>query len=100
VRIPASQAAVELARLSGGLLVGTSANISGMPPACDVSELDKRVAEGVDIVLDGGRCLHCVASTIVKIEDRTIKVLREGAISLNMIKERVAKAGLNVKFVE
>mgnify|MGYP000004366130 CR=1 FL=1 len=100
VRIPASQAAIELARLSGGLLVGTSANISGMPPACDISELDKRVAESVDMVLDGGRCLHCVASTIVKIEDGTIKVLREGAVSLNMIKDRIVKARLNVKLVE
>jgi len=100
VRIPASQVAIELARLSGGLLVGTSANISGMPPACDVSELDKRVAESVDMVLDGGRCLHCVASTIVKIKDGTIKVLREGAVSLNMIRDRIVKARLNVKLVE
>jgi len=100
VRIPASQVAIELARLSGGLLVGTSANVSGMPPACDVSELDKRVAESVDMVLDGGRCLHCVASTIVKIKDGTIKVLREGAVSLNMIRDRIVKARLNVKLVE
>ncbi|MEM2909532.1 MAG: L-threonylcarbamoyladenylate synthase [Nitrososphaerota archaeon] len=97
VRIPASQVAIELARLSGGLLVGTSANVSGMPPACDVSELDKRVAEGVKIVLDGGRCVHCTASTVVKIEGKTVKVLREGVMPLSTIKDRVAKARLDVK---
>lgn len=97
VRVPASQTVIELARLSGGLLVGTSANISGMPPACDVSELDRRIAEGVEVVLDGGRCPHCIASTVVKIEGRTIKVLREGAVSLNAIKDRIAAAKLNVK---
>ncbi len=97
VRVPASQVAIELARLSGGLLIGTSANISGMPPACDISELDKRLVKSVDAVLDGGRCFHCVASTIVKIEGGIVKVLREGAISLNIIKDRIAKARLNVR---
>ncbi|MCS7136093.1 MAG: L-threonylcarbamoyladenylate synthase [Nitrososphaerota archaeon] len=97
VRVPASQTVIELARLSGGLLVGTSANISGMPPACDVSELDRRIAEGVEVVLDGGRCPHCIASTVVKIEGRTIRVLREGAVSLNAIRDRIAAAKLNVK---
>lgn len=97
VRIPANQAAIELARLSGGLIVGTSANVSGMSPAYDISELDKRIAEGVDIVLDGGRCLHCIASTVVKIEGGVVKVLREGVISLNTIRDRITNARLNVK---
>ncbi|MEM2544359.1 MAG: L-threonylcarbamoyladenylate synthase [Nitrososphaerota archaeon] len=99
VRVPASQVAIELARLSGGLIVGTSANISGMSPACDTSELDKHIAEGVEIVLDGGRCLHCIASTVVKIEGGIVKVLREGAISLNAIKDRIVMARLNVKLM-
>ncbi|MEM1531400.1 MAG: L-threonylcarbamoyladenylate synthase, partial [Nitrososphaerota archaeon] len=99
VRVPASQVAIELARLSGGLIVGTSANISGMSPACDTSELDKHIAEGVEIVLDGGKCLHCIASTVVKIEGGIVKVLREGAISLNAIKDRIVMARLNVKLM-
>lgn len=97
VRIPANQTAIELARLSGGVIVGTSANISGSSPACDVLELDKRIAEGVEIVLDGGRCVHCVASTVVTIEGDTVKVLRDGAIPFDTIRDRIAKARLNIK---
>lgn len=97
VRIPASQVAIELARLSGGLLVGTSANVSGEPPAFDVLELDKRIAEGVDMILDGGRCAHRTPSTVVRIDGKSIKVLREGAVSINAIKRRIEDLGLDLK---
>ncbi|MEM2110144.1 MAG: L-threonylcarbamoyladenylate synthase, partial [Candidatus Odinarchaeota archaeon] len=56
VRMPACPAALRLAGLCGGLLIGTSANISGSSRMPDtVSVVVEELGGVVDLILDGGR---------------------------------------------
>ena len=43
----------------------------------------------VDIIIDGGKSVGSIPSTIVRVEDNKINILRQGKISEDEIKERV-----------
>jgi L-threonylcarbamoyladenylate synthase len=80
-RIPDHPAALAIIKAAGGLLRVTSANISGQPPALTVNDALKDLPEGIGLVVDAGPAAGGIASTVVKIIDEEIIILREGAIS-------------------
>ena len=82
VRVPASKLCVSLVRLCGGILTGTSANISGRPACRSAEEAVRQLGEDVDLVLDGGR-LEGTASTVIRVVGEGIEVLREGPVGVN-----------------
>lgn len=82
VRVPASKLCVELIRLCGGLLTGTSANVSGKPACRSAEEAMKEMGAEVDVILDGGR-LEGMASTVVRVLAEGIEVLRKGPVGVN-----------------
>jgi len=100
VRMPNHGLALRIIEACGGVLTGTSANISGNPPARSVNELDSRLERKVDLVIDGGGSTLGIASTVVEIgppeEDRparviapNVRILREGAISADVIRAKL-----------
>lgn len=100
VRMPNHGLALRIIEACGGMLIGTSANISGNPPARSVEELDSRLERKVDLVIDGGVSTLGIASTVVEIgpseEDQparliapNVRILREGAISADVIKAKL-----------
>jgi L-threonylcarbamoyladenylate synthase len=80
VRSPKHAICQQLLRLCSGCLVGTSANITGKPPAVSVDEIVKQLGNRVDVVLDGGRSLMGVSSTVVDLTETHIRIVREGPI--------------------
>lgn len=74
VRIPASRVCLELLERTGPL-VSTSANPSGGQAAASIEEVDERILEGVDVVLDAGRCMYGRPSRIIDLT-RGGRVLR------------------------
>jgi L-threonylcarbamoyladenylate synthase len=65
-----------------GPLPLTSANRSGEPDALDASEVAQALGETVAIVLDGGRALGGVPSTVVFVPGSgPARILRQGALS-------------------
>ena len=68
------------------MLVGTSANISGTEPFSDPKECNKNLV-GYDLFMDGGIISSKGESTIIEIEKNNVKILRNGSISEEMIKE-------------
>jgi L-threonylcarbamoyladenylate synthase len=82
VRIPDHEVALELIRLSGGLLVGTSANKTGFKPPVSVAEVSEQLRGEVDVVLDGGVTELGVSSTVLDLSGGEVKVLRSGCVSL------------------
>ena len=60
-------------------VVSTSANISNHEVVSDVSKIPDELLESIDFVLDGGE-INNESSTIIKIEDEKIIILREGSI--------------------
>ena len=87
VRIPASLQTLTIIEESGGLLVGTSANISGLPPPQTIQELDEEILGSVDLVIDGGRCLMGKPSTVVRLTNKDrLRILRLGSIPAERLK--------------
>ena len=90
LRIPDNEVALSLIRLSGGLLIGSSANRTAEIPAKSVNELSVELKEMVDFILDGGPTVQGVPSTIVDLTADTPRILREGPISLQKILDALA----------
>jgi len=76
IRYPDHEMALELISLAGPI-TSTSANISGRPSPASADEVDPELARRADMVLDGGRSLLSMPSTLVDISSR--KILRQGA---------------------
>lgn len=57
----------------------------------DIKPVLKEFEGKVDYIIDGGETLLKMASTIIKIEDNEIKVLREGPIKKEEIERKIKK---------
>ncbi len=79
-RIPDHAAARALLRAVGSALRVTSANRSGAPPALTADDAAKALDGLVELVLDAGPAPGGRPSTVVQIAERTLTILREGAI--------------------
>ncbi|HUI86877.1 MAG TPA: L-threonylcarbamoyladenylate synthase [Nitrososphaerales archaeon] len=79
VRVPAHAVCLDLIRICGGSITGTSANLSGRPACRSAEEAISELGEEVDLVLDGGY-LTGRESTVVRFGEKGIEVLREGAV--------------------
>ena len=80
VRIPNNKILLEILNKLEFPLAVTSANISGKEAAIIIEDFINEFNNKIDIIIDGGMTKIKVASTIVKIENRKIKILRDGAI--------------------
>lgn len=85
LRMPAHALALRIIAAAGGVLAVTSANRSGEPPARSaegvVAQLDGRIA----LVIDDGPSPGGVASSVVRAGRGGVEVLREGALSREVL---------------
>ncbi len=81
VRMPDHPVALALLRKIGPLAV-TSANISGKDNANSAEEVRQQLNGRVHLILDGGRTVGGIPSTVVNCLTPALTVLREGPISL------------------
>lgn len=74
--------AVALALLSqlGEPVASSSANRAGEPPPTDADQVEDRLGDTIDLILDGGPCRIGAPSTILDVSGPTPRVLRQGAI--------------------
>ncbi len=79
VRVPGSPGCRELVAACGGVLTGTSANISGRPSCRTADEAAAQLGGSVDVILDGGR-LEGLESTVVRVTGNDVIVLRQGPV--------------------
>lgn len=89
VRVPDHPVALALLGAYGTLAV-TSANISGMPEARTASQVEEALGQALDLILDGGRTPGGVPSTVVDLTQQPPKLLREGPIPWEEIKNMLA----------
>jgi L-threonylcarbamoyladenylate synthase len=79
-RIPAKESLLELLKQTGPL-VAPSANPQGKEPANTIEEARAYFGNGIDVYEDAGR-VEGLPSTIVRLKDSQIKVIRQGAVSV------------------
>lgn len=84
VRIPGESAALDLARAADFPITATSANISTQPPADTPQMVLEYFGDKVDLIIDAGRTPGGRPSTIVDATVDPVKVLREGALVLQL----------------
>jgi len=65
----------------GGIIAVTSANLTNEKPAINAAEVEKYFND-LNLLIDGGTCEKKVASTVAKISNNQIQILRQGPINL------------------
>jgi L-threonylcarbamoyladenylate synthase len=85
VRVPASSVARSLANALGRPVTSTSANISGRPPLYSGTAVRREFSDRrrtPDLLLDAGPLPMRPVSTIVRVQNGKIEVLRQGPVKL------------------
>ena len=95
VRMPANKIALALIKAAGCPVAAPSANLAGKPSptlAAHVAE-DFAVASaagasgGLAMILDGGKTLHGLESTVIDVAGARVEILRSGAVTAEMLAE-------------
>lgn len=81
VRQPNHTAIQALLAAAGFPITGTSANLSGRPPATTAQEAEDQLGGAVDLILDGGPAPGSTPSTVIDCTVQPARILREGAIT-------------------
>jgi len=84
VRVPDHEVARALLRAAGPMAV-TSANISGGQSPVTAEEVYKQLGGRIDLIIDGGKTPGGIPSTLVDCTAASLKVLREGPITLEAL---------------
>jgi L-threonylcarbamoyladenylate synthase len=88
VRVPAARTALRLLESLGEPVVGTSANISGQPPATTAAEVLSQLGGRIDAVLEDDASVGGgLPSTIVDMSGEAPVIVRHGAIPGDAIRE-------------
>lgn len=82
VRVPGDEKFRDLLMQTGPLLT-SSANQPGKTPAVNINEAKQYFADTVDFYQDGGDLSGREASTIIRVVDDAVEVLRQGAVIID-----------------
>jgi L-threonylcarbamoyladenylate synthase len=85
IRLPGHPVAKALVAAFGRPITGTSANPSGHKGCHRIAELDPKLIEQLDLVLDAGPLKEGIGSTVVDITGAEPIVIREGSVSKQAI---------------
>lgn len=89
VRMPANNIALKLIEYAGVPIAATSANISGNISEIYIDRIISDFNENVDCFIDNGKSKIGIASTVIKIENEEIKILRQGSITYEMLLKKL-----------
>ena len=78
VRIPNNEIALRILENFKNPLAVTSANKSGKSSGLEVADFIEEFINDIDIVIDGGKTKVGVSSTIVRVKEDKLKILRQG----------------------
>jgi L-threonylcarbamoyladenylate synthase len=96
IRVPVGFTA-ELIRSLGHPLAAPSANSSGRISPTTAQHVEADLGQKIEVIVDGGSCPVGVESTIVKVEDGVIRLLRPGGIAVEAIEAVTGKAVIRPK---
>lgn len=85
LRIPKNKIALEIIEKSGGIILTSSANLSGEQSVTNIKDININVIERVDIYIEANEKLTGIPSTIIKYENGEITLVREGNIKIKEI---------------
>jgi protein-tyrosine phosphatase len=86
LRVPAHQMVLDILRMLVGPIVLTSANPSGGPDPVTAEEVVASLGDSVQLVLNDGQSRLGQPSTVVKVTDKGLQILRAGVVSEQTLK--------------
>lgn len=87
VRMPSNEIAMQVIKQSGLPLAAPSANVSGSPSPTSAFHVLDDLDGKIDAVIMGANCKVGVESTVISVSDKGARLLRPGAVTLEMLKE-------------
>lgn len=87
VRMPASEAALDIIRRCGFPLAAPSANLSGKPSPTNARHVYEDMNGRIPLIIDGGECSVGVESTVICFKKGKIHILRPGGVTAEMLAE-------------
>ncbi|MBR2296211.1 MAG: threonylcarbamoyl-AMP synthase [Clostridia bacterium] len=87
IRCPVHSVARKIIELSGVPIAAPSANKSGMPSPTTAQHVYNDMNGIIPLIIDAGACDVGVESTVIKITDDSIMLLRPGAVTPQMLSE-------------
>lgn len=84
IRIPGNEDLIRIIKKLGRPIFSTSANISDEEVITSIDKLDRRLLKYIDYVEDGGEIV-AASSTIVKVDNKEMKILRSGILADKVI---------------
>lgn len=87
VRMPANRWTLSLIEKCGFPLAAPSANTSGLPSPTSAQHVMSDMRGKIPLIIDGGECSCGVESTVICFIGGNIRVLRPGAVTVEMLSE-------------
>ena len=81
IRMPSNKIAHDLIKESGVPIAAPSANISGKPSGTNLKDILEELKDRVDYIIDGGETDIGIESTVVRVINDEVKILRPGKIT-------------------
>jgi protein-tyrosine phosphatase len=81
LRVPANDILLDVLRMLAGPIVLTSANRRGEPEAVTGDDVKIALGNDVELILDDGPCRYGQPSSVVRVQDNQMEVLREGVVA-------------------
>ena len=86
IRMPDNDIALSIIEKCNTPIAAPSANVSGRPSGTNIADIFQELNNKVDIFVDGGNTNIGIESTVVKVDNNVVNILRPGRISLEDIK--------------
>lgn len=90
LRLPDSRIAHAVISAVGTPITGTSANLSGFAACSSGEQVQKQLGDRLPLIIDAGDTKARMASTIAELRDDGWRILREGVVSEQQIREALA----------
>jgi L-threonylcarbamoyladenylate synthase len=87
LRMSAHPVFAEISRIYGKPIAAPSANRFGRISPTSASHVVAELGDRIALIIDGGPCLHGIESTIVRVHDHGVEILRHGPVTQEQLSE-------------
>ncbi len=95
IRMPSHAVALELIKEAGVPIAAPSANISGKPSPVCAEDVAEDLAGRIDMILDGGKVMVGVESTVLDLSEKVPIILRPGGVTREQLEEVLGRVELD-----
>lgn len=100
VRMPSNRIAYELIKRAKVPVAAPSANVSGRPSGTNINDIIEELKDKVDYIINGGDTEIGLESTVVRVIDNEVKILRPGKITKEDIEKVTQCVDVDKKIME